>query len=657
MDSTSPQALGRMRLGIVLLVTALGLSPRSAATVDDSLANGEWPFYSGDNGSRKYSPLDQINKDNVSQLRIVWRRPHLDPAVAAVLPPNLRLSNNFRSTPLMVHGVMYGSNAIGLTEAFDPETGRTLWVQKPGGVDIRAASPNRGVAYWSQGGDERIFSFRDHSLFALNAKSGELMSEFGNSGTVDLNDGLDTTLGQWHWTSAPLVVKDVVVMGSSMAEQDSATRKEGQAGDVRGYDARTGTLRWTFHVVPRENEDGLESWEEEAWRYTGAGNVWSLMSADDDLGYVYLPTTSATNDMYGGHRKGNNLFSDSIVCIDARTGRRVWYYQTVHHDLFDYDNPAAPILTDITVDGRKIRALAQITKQSFAYVLDRTNGKPVWPIEERTVPQSDVPGEKTSPTQPFPTKPPPFDRQSVLEDDLIDFTPELRVMARDLVRRYKHGPLFTPPSVVSDEPNGTLGTIQMSGSVGGADWTGAAFDPATGMLYVPSMTNPFVANLLVGKPEQTNLRYRAGDRRLIQLPNGLPLTKPPYGRVTAIDLNHGETAWMVPNGDGPRHHPLLEDLHLPPLGQAVRAAPLVTKTLLFVTEGDQVNVRTPPGGGGKKIRAFDKATGRVLWEYEMEAGSTGTLMTYMYKGRQYLVVAIGGQNHPAEFVAFALPSH
>ena len=636
-----------------VVIGCSGLALAAIAAKDPDNAATEWHFYSGDNGARKYSPLDQINKANVSALQIAWRRPQIDPAVATIVPPSVRLSNNFRSTPLMVKGVMYASNGIGLAEAFDPENGRTLWVQKPGGDEVRPGS-NRGVAHWRQGADERLFTFRGHSLFALNPRTGEPIAEFGNKGAVDLNDGLDTTLGQWHWTSAPLVVKDVVVMGSAMAEQDSATRQEGQPGDVRGYDVRTGKLRWTFHVVPRDGEDGRETWEDEAWRYTGAGNVWALMSADEDLGYVYLPTTSVTNDMYGGHRRGNGLFSDCIVCIDARTGRRVWYYQTVHHDLFDYDNPAAPILVDITVDGRRIKALAQITKQSFAYVLDRTNGRPVWPIDERPVPQSDVPGEQSSPTQPFPTKPPAFDRQSVADDDLIDFTPELRAMALDVVSHYRRGPLFTPPSVVSSDPNGRLGTIQLAGSVGGADWTGAAVDPETGVLYVPSMTNPFVANLIPGKPEETNLRFRASDRRLIQLPNGLPLVKPPYGRITAIDLNRGEQLWMVPNGDGPRNHPLLKDLRLPPLGQAVRAAPLVTKTLLFVTEGDQINVRTPPGGGGKKIRAYDKATGTVVWEYEMDAGSTGTLMTYLHKGRQYLVVAIGGQNHPAEFIAFAL---
>jgi len=328
----------------------------------------------------------------------------------------------------------------------------------------------------------------------------------------------------------------------------------------------------------------------------------------------------------------------------------------VHHDLFDYDNPAAPILADITVGGRKIKAVVQVTKQSFAYVLDRVTGKPVWPIEERPVPASTVPGEKASPTQPFPTKPPAFDRQGVTIDDLIDFTPELRAEAIEIIKKYVTGPVFTPPSVVGDGPTGKKGSIQLPGSVGGTDWTGAAFDPETGMLYVPSMTNPFVSNLIPGKGTETNLLYRASTRELIQGPRGLPLMKPPYGRITAIDLNRGEQAWMVPNGDGPRNHPLLKDLHLPPLGQAVRAAPLVTKTLLFVSEGDQINVRTPPNGGGRKFRAFDKATGRVIWETELEAGTTGTPITYLHKGRQFIVVAIGGLEHPAELIALSLPA-
>jgi quinoprotein glucose dehydrogenase len=359
--------------------------------------------------------------------------------------------------------------------------------------------------------------------------------------------------------------------------------------------------------------------------------------------------------MYGGARLGDNLYGTSIVCIDAATGKRVWHYQTVHHDLFDYDNPAAPILADITVDGKKIKALAQITKQSWAYVLDRVTGKPVWPIVEKPVPPSTVPGEKASPTQPIPSKPPAFDRQGITENDLIDFTPELRAEALAIFKKYRTGPVFTPPSIDGIGPNDLKGTIELPGSVGGADWTGAAFDPETGILYVPSMTNPFVANLIPGDPKETNLRYRASTRELVQGPRGLPLVKPPYGRITALDLNRGELKWTVANGDGPRFHPELKALNLPPLGQSVRAAPLVTKTLLFVTEGDQINTRTPPNGGGKKIRAYDKATGQVVWEMALEAGSTGTLMTYLHNGKQYVVVAIGGIQHPAEFVAFSLP--
>jgi len=472
---------------------------------------------------------------------------------------------------------------------------------------------------------------------------------------VDLAASLPPNQRAYTWGSAPLVVRDVIVMGSAMVEQDSASRMDGPPGDVRAFDVRSGKLRWTFHIIPKPGEEGNETWENDSWSYSGAGNLWAMASADDEAGVVYLPLTSVTNDMYGGHRPGANLFSDCIVAIDATNGKKLWHFQTVHHDLFDYDNPAAPILGDITVNGRRIKALIQITKQSWAYVLDRTTGKPVWPMEERPVPQSTVPGEKTSPTQLFPTKPPAFDRQGVTIDDLIDFTPQLRAEAIEILKNYVTGPVFTPPSIAGTAPGEKQGTIELPGSVGGADWTGAAFDPDTGMLFVPSMTNPFVANLLPGDPKDTNLRYRAGDRRLLQGPQGLPLMKPPYGRITAIDLNKGEHAWMVPNGDGPRNHPLLKDLNLPPLGQSVRAGPLATKTLLFVTEGDQINTRTPPNGGGRKFRALDKATGKTLWETELPAGATGTPMTYMHAGKQYIAFAIGGQRYAAELIAFALP--
>ena len=634
----------------VLALVAIALAAATLRADERRLASGQWPYYSGDNGARKYSPLDRIRRDNVAGLRIAWRRPQLDPSLLAGQPAP-QLSNNFRSTPIMVDGVLYASNGVGLAEAFDPGTGRTIWVQDAGADGLRGAS-NRGVAFWGDGADARIITFRNGYLYALDPKTGKPIPGFGKAGAVDLNEGLGPFSRGYRWNSVPLIARDVIVMGSAMVDQDSATKVEGDPGDVRAYDVRTGRLRWTFHVVPQEGDPALKTWKGDSWRYTGAGNVWSLMSADDELGFVYLPTTSMTNDMYGGHRLGNTLYATSVVCVEAATGKKVWHYQTVHHDLFDYDNPAAPILVDLTVDGKPIKAVAQITKQSFTYVLDRVTGKPVWPIEERPVPASTVPGEQASPTQPFPTQPPAFDRQGITENDLIDFTPELRAEARAIFKQYVTGPVFTPPSVVGDQ---TKGTIELPGSVGGADWTGAAFDPDTGMLYVPSMTNPFVANLLAGRPESTHLRFRASNRELLQGPRGLPLVKPPYGRITALNLNRGTQAWMTANGDGPRNHPALQGLNLPPLGQAVRAAPLVTKTLLFVTEGDQINVRTPPDGGGRKIRAYDKATGAVVWEMALDAGSTGTLMTYLHDGRQYLVVAIGGLDHPAEFIALSLP--
>ncbi len=469
---------------------------------------------------------------------------------------------------------------------------------------------------------------------------------------MDLRTGLGPQPQPFNFTSAPLIIKDIAVIGSSIA--DNPNVKEGTRGDVRGYDIKTGKLRWTFRVIPREGEFGVETWENRSWEYTGGVNAWSNLSADEELGYIYLPLTSPTSDMYGGHRLGNNLFSDSLVCLKAETGERVWHFQLVHHDLWDYDSPAAPILADIRVNGKSIKAVVQVTKQGFAFVFDRVTGQPVWPIEERPVPQSATPGERTSPTQPFPTKPLPFERQGVTIDQLIDFTPELRSEAIEITKRYVTGPLFTPPSVKGEGPNDTRGTLQLPGSVGGADWNGAALDPETGILYVPSVTGTFAADLLSGETTRSNLRYVHGTREFVTGPRGLPLFKPPYGRITAINLNTGDHVWMKPNGDGPREHPAIKHLNLPPLGQPGRASPLVTKTLLFIGEGDSINVRTPPGGGGKKFRAYDKSTGAVVWETEFPAGTTGAPMTYMHKGKQYIVVAIGSNEHQAEFVALGL---
>jgi len=445
------------------------------------------------------------------------------------------------------------------------------------------------------------------------------------------------------------------VLGSSMLEQDSAVYKDGPPGYVRAFDVRTGKERWAWSPVPREGDPSTATWQDEAWRYTGGGNVWSTFSADDELGLVYIPATGVTNDMYGGHRLGNNLYGSSVVALNAKTGERVWHFQTVHHDLFDYDLPAAPILIDITVDGRPIKALAQVTKHGFLFVLDRATGAPVWPIEERPVPKSTVPGEVASPTQPHPTKPPPYEHQGLTENDLIDFTPELRAEALEIVKRYVIGPPFTPPSVIGEGPNAKLGTIQLAGASGGANWNGGAFDPETGMFYVGSRSVAFVADLFAPDPARSDLRYRAGMREIMNGPRGLPLMKPPYGRVTAFDLNRGTQVWMVPNGDGPRNHPALAGLNLPPLGDATPSAVIATKTLLFVTQADKSTPRSPVNVGGTKFMALDKATGAKLAEIDLGAGQNSTPMTYMHDGKQYVVVAVGSTDHPAELVALALP--
>ena len=619
---------------------------------------GEWTVHGGDKGFTRYSPLDQINAENVNDLRVVWRRPAVDASLHDRWP-DLQYSNQLRSTPLMVDGVLYASNGIGLVEAIDPATGETLWVQDLpflGNETPRGAS-NRGVAYWEEGDDQRIFSVRPPYLLATDADSGELVPTFGDEGKVDLR--YQTDAGEpidFRGTSPPLVVRDVAVVGSAMA--DHPATKEQHPGDVRAYDVRTGELRWTWSPIPKAGGLGVETWLDNSWEYSGMANVWTMMSADEELGYVYLPTGAPTNDMYGGHRPGNNLFANSLVCVDVETGERVWHFQMVHHDLWDYDNNVAPILMDITVDGRPIKAVVQLTKQAIAYVFDRVTGEPVWPIVERPVPGSNTPGEWISPTQPFPTKPEPFDHHGITEDDLIDFTPELRGEAIEILKPYILGPVFTPPSIRSDDPEDTKGTFQMPGSVGGAEWGGAGFDPETGMLYVPSVTAGFIADLTPGNPDRMNVRYTRGTRAFPEGPRGLPLTKPPYGRITAIDMNTGEHVWRVPNGDGPRNHPDLAHLNLPPLGQPGRAMTLLTKTLLFVSEGDPIMVRTPPGAGpgaGKKFRAFDKESGAVLWETEFEAGTNGSPITYMHDGKQHIVLPIGSVEHPGEWVALALP--
>ena len=615
--------------------------------------DGEWPNQGGDKGFTRYAPLDQIDKTNVKNLRIAWRRPAVASEFRAKNPGLSNSTAVFESTPLMINGVLYASNAIGIVEAFHPTTGQTLWVREP--LDEEDATlggaSSRGVAYWRSGADQRLLSIRNRYLFATDPESGKPIRGFGAGGKVDLGIYEDTPKPvNYRWRSAPMVVKDVVVVGSAVS---------GRPGDVRGYDVRTGRLMWTFHVVPRPGEFGHETWLNGSWNglQGGESDPWSFISADEDLGLVYVPTSAASNNMYGGHRPGDNLFSSSIVCLRAETGERVWHFQTVHHDIFDWDNPTAPILMDLVVNGRAVKAVVQLTKQAMAFVFDRVTGEPIWPIEERPVPKGNAPGEWYSPTQPFPTKPAPYDRQGLTAEDLIDFTPELKAEAQEIARKYVLGPVFTPPSTAGPGPAGTLGTLQMPGQVGGSNWPGAAFDPETRMLYVPSVTGAFYILLTARPPGETGSDFR-GLRAGIRGPAGLPLTKPPYGRITAINMDTGEHVWMKPNGDGPRNHWALKHLKLPPLGQTGRSAILATRTLLFVSEGDQSMIDMPPGSGpdaGRKVRAYDKATGDVVWEIELPAGTTGSMMTYMSNGKQYIVMPIGSRTHAAEFVALSLP--
>jgi quinoprotein glucose dehydrogenase len=629
--------------GLVALAMCLFPAPVLA---QGGASGGEWRARGGEPGTTNYSPLDQITKDNVNDLRVAWEWVSVDTDILDD-DETLRLSTNFQATPLMVGGVLYGTTGFSQAFALDATTGETLWVYNPRSYERppNLGFVNRGLGYWTDGDEERLFlGTGDARLVALDPASGSPIPGFGQEGLVDTTEGIPrlTDSSQYGFTAAPTVVRDVVVMGGSIT--DAATSMVAPPGYVRGYDVRTGEARWTFHSIPLEGELGNDTWEDGSWEFAGNTNVWSMISADEELGYVYLPFGTPNNDFYGGHRPGDNLFAESLVCLDAETGELVWHFQMVHHGLWDYDLPAPPVLADITVEGRRIKALAQVSKQGFTYVFDRVTGEPVWPIEERPVPQSTVPGEQTSPTQPFPTRPPPFERQGLTVDDLIDFTPEVRAEALEIFERYDHGPIFTPPSL--------RGALLLPSYGGGANWLGASLDPETGILYVPSMSRVLLMQMFEGDPERTDMRYVRGGQVSPVPPGGLPLIKPPYGRITAIDLNRGDHVWMVPNGgDGPVDHPAIEHLDLPPLGTPTRAGVLVTKTLLFVSEGSGRSGSAT--GGGPGFRALDKATGEELWKTEFDGQVTGLPMTYQWEGKQYVVSPVG--TNPPKYVALSLP--
>ena len=643
---------GWIRAGVLLMASAILVSCTGDAP--GAQQAGEWSYYGGSKAFQRYSSLDQITRDNVSSVQVLWRRPAMDAELTAAFP-DLQPEGYQRSTPVLIDGVLYSPNALGLVEAFDAATGETVWFQEPFSPEEAGGRSSRGLDSWSDGSDRRIFVVRGEHLYALSAATGEAYPGFGEQGRVSLTP---ESAQRYHYSSGPIVVGNVVVVaGNNDGAGDGGVIKEATREDVRGFDVRSGRLVWTFHVVPQEGEFGTETWGEESWRYSGDLGSWCCLSADEELGYVYVPLSAPTSSRYGGHRPGDNLFSNSLVALDAATGERVWHFQMVHHDLWEYDNQGPPILGDITVDGRRIKAVMQASKTAFLYAFDRETGEPVWPIEERPVPQSRVPGEHTSPTQPFPSKPPPFDRQGVAEEDLIDFTPELRAQALAIADSLILAPIFTPGVLLSDAPEGKLGVFTIPGGWGAGNWNTGAFDPETGVYYAASHTLPGLTRLGLATGADATMDYggtRGAGRPRTDI-EGLPIVKPPYGRITAIDMNRGEHLWMIANGDGPRDHPLIADLDLPPLGNANRPTPLVTRTLLFIGEGSDAIMGTPEGMWGTTFRALDKATGELIWETDLGAGTTGGPMTYLHNGKQYIVVAVGGRDHFPEFVALGLP--
>jgi quinoprotein glucose dehydrogenase len=630
--------------------------------------NGEWRSYGGDAGSTKYSPLDQIDASNFSDLNVAWRWQSadgsLDLETLREQIPELSI-RGLQATPLMVSGVLYISTSLHQAAAVDAGTGATIWVHDPkaylGGLPTHAYR-SRGVAYWTDGEQARIFwGTSEGYLVGVDAYTGQPVRSFGDNGRVDLMADIPRAIrgAKDHRGrnllgvgSPPIVSNDVIVTPTIIT--DYATRREAPPGWLKGVDARTGETKWMFRTVPQEGDLGVDTWLDDSWRYSGNTNVWAMLSADDELGVVYLPTGTPTSDYYGGHRLGDNLFAESIVALDIETGERIWHFQAVHHGVWDYDFPAAPNLLDVTVDGRPIKAIAQVSKQGFTYVLDRLTGEPIWPIEERAVAtDTDLEGDVLSPTQPFPTKPPPFDYQGLNIDDLVDFTPEIRAMAIEAVENFRLGPLFTPPTVTVE--GGRQGTIQRPQIRGAASWTGAGVDPESGLLYVPSLNGVTVMKYYTPDPDEggnlnlTQAGFGSGTQP--DMPDGLPLLKPPYSRITAIDLNRGDHAWMQPAGDGDRirDHELLAHLDLPPLGDpGIIGGPLITKTLLVSA------LSTGGADNGPRLVARDKSTGDIVGWVDLPARAIGTPMTYMHGGVQYIALTIGGR--VPELVSFRLPS-
>ncbi|HEV8347911.1 MAG TPA: PQQ-binding-like beta-propeller repeat protein [Vicinamibacterales bacterium] len=696
-------------------------SPLSGQSGLPSTKNGEWTHYTADVRGSRYSPLDQINATNFNQLEVAWR----------FKTDNLGTRPEFKleGTPLMVKGVIYATGGTRRSVvALDARTGELIWVhaEREGARAVNAPRQlsGRGLSYWTDGrGDERVlYVTTGYRLVALNAKTGTPVQGFGKDGVVDMKVGaligkgeqINLETGEIGLHSTPTVAKDVVIVGSSFREGLTVKSHNNTKGLVRAWDVRNGKLLWTFNTIPRPGEFGNDTWEKESWAINGNTGVWSQITVDEELGLVYLPVEDPTSDLYGGHRPGNNLFGDSIVCLDLKTGQRKWYFQIVHHPIWDLDMPAAPLLMDLVVDGRPVKAVAQATKQGMLYVFDRVTGKPVWPIEERPVPQTDVPGEKTSPTQPFPTKPPAYSRNGVLEGDLVDFTPEIKAQALEVSKRYRLGPVYLPPLVSKAE--GPLAALTAGTLSGGVNWPGSAYDPEMHVFFTHACNSCIAPLGLVAPPKEfSDLDYvmgtagqtfrpivgggegEAADAPRQQSPargatpppapappatppaggaaaagggrggagggpfgatvQGLNIVKPPYGLMVAINMDKGDLMWSVPHGDTPdgvRNHPSLKGVTVPKTGQQGNVGIVVTKTL--VVAGDPLVTTTPDHPRGGMLRAYDKQTGKEVGAVFMPAAQSGSPMTYMVDGKQYIVVAVSGGNYSGEYIAYSLPA-
>ncbi len=676
----------------------------SSQTSMPSTKNGDWTAYTADIRGTRYAPLDQINATNFNKLEVAWR----------FKTDNLGTRPEFKleGTPLAIKGVLYTTAGTRRSVvALDGRTGELIWSHSYREGQRAAIAPRqlsgRGVSYWTDGkGDERIlYVTPGYRLIALNAKTGAMIAGFGEGGVVDLKKGaifgkgqqIDLETGEIGLHSTPTIVKDTVIVGSSFKEGMTVKTHNNTKGLVRAFDVKTGKVLWTFNTIPKPGEFGNDTWENESWATNGNTGVWTQITVDEEAGIAYLPVESPTSDFYGGHRPGNNLYGESLVAVDLKTGQKKWHFQIVHHPIWDYDLSSAPILLDINVNGKAIKAVALPSKEAFLYVFDRITGVPVWPIEERPVPQSDVPGEKTSATQPFPTKPPAYARQSVGLNDLIDFTPELNAEAKKIVARYKLGPMFLP-GVVS-KTDGPIAALTIATTAGGTNWPGAAANPETHVVFAHASNHSVAPIGLIEPPAGfSDIRYVAGTagqpfveregpgfgsaadakQRPAAPPTpppaaagaapqggggggltvqGLPLLKPPYGILNAIDVDKGEIKWQVPHGDTPdavRNSPLLKGMTIPKTGQPGSVGVVVTKNLVVL--GDPSITTTPEHPRGAMLRGYSQADGKEIGAVWMPAPQSGSPMTYMADGRQYIIVAVSGGNYSGEYIAFALPA-